>query len=93
MKETSWRTLMLLTMLLAVFVIFQGTVRSPRLPVAQAQPAPVVQPRADPNKLPKQVVRPRPAAVEIIIEAPSAPLDEAPADPNEPNEPLPAVPE
>jgi len=28
MRETSWRTLMLLTTLLVVFVIFQGTVRS-----------------------------------------------------------------
>ena len=41
-RETSWRTLMLLTTLFIVFVIFQGTVRTPQLPVAKAQPSFVV---------------------------------------------------
>jgi len=92
MKETSWRTLMLLTTLLAVFVIFQGTVRSPRLPAAQARPALAVRPLEDPNKLPNKVVR-RPEAVEVIVQAPPAWLDDTPKDPNEPNESPPPVPE
>jgi hypothetical protein len=50
-NETSWRTLMLLTTLFIVFVIFQGTVRTPKLPVARAQPLVVVQPPAEPNQL------------------------------------------
>lgn len=50
MNETSWRTLMLLTTLFIVFVIFQGTVRTPRLPVARAQPFVVVQPPEEPNQ-------------------------------------------
>ncbi len=51
MRETSWRTLMLLTTLFIVFVIFQGTVRTPRLPVAIAQPFVVLYPAEEPNQL------------------------------------------
>ena len=89
MKETSWRTLMLLTTLLAVFVIFQGTVRSPRLPAARAQPTLAVRPQEDPNK----VARSRPKAVETMVEAPAVWLDDTPTDPNAADEPPPAVPE
>jgi hypothetical protein len=42
MNETSWRTLMLMTTLFVVFVIFQGTVRTPKLPVAKAKARPPV---------------------------------------------------
>ena len=93
MKETSWRTLMLLTTLLVVFVIFQGTVRSPRLPVAQAHPALAVHPREDPNKLQNKVVRSRPEAVEVAVQAPPVWLDDTLTDPNEPDESPPPVPE
>ena len=89
MKETSWRTLMLLTTLLAVFVIFQGTVRSPKLPAAQARPRLAVAPKEDPNKLPQKVVR-RPEPVEVVDQAPPVWLDDTPTDPNEAP---PAVPE
>jgi hypothetical protein len=92
MKETSWRTLMLLTTLLAVFVIFQGTVRSPRLPAVQARPARAVRPREDPNRLQNKVAC-RPDVVEIIDQAPPVWLDDTPEDPNEPDESPPPVPE
>ncbi len=59
MNETSWRTLMLMTTLFIVFVIFQGTVRTPKLPVAKAKAYPPVavhsakepaQPQGEPNQ-------------------------------------------
>ncbi len=59
MNETSWRTLMLLTTLFIVFVIFQGTVRTPKLPAAKAKAKPLIaartsqkpaQPRDEPNQ-------------------------------------------
>ncbi len=84
MKETSWRTLMLLTTLLAVFVIFQGTVRSPRLPGAQVQPILPIRVAADPNEPPAKGV-PRPPAVEIILAAAPAGIEQTPEDPNGPN--------
>src|SRR5512137_227489 len=75
MNETSWRTLMLLTTLFIVFVIFQGTVRTPKLPVAKATAeAPVAvdaskelnqaqeepnQPPEEPNQPPR--IQPKPA--------------------------------
>ncbi len=68
MKETSWRTLMLLTTLFIVFVIFQGTVRTPRLPVAQAQPPLAVRPLEDPNKLQDEPALSRPQPVMTIAE-------------------------
>jgi hypothetical protein len=52
MNETSWRTLMLMTTLFVVFVIFQGTVRTPKLPVAKAKARPPVAVHA--SKVPNQ---------------------------------------
>jgi len=57
MKETSFRTLMLMTTLFAVIVIFQATVR-PLLPRAvQAQPVRQVGGPQDPNKTPNMAGR------------------------------------
>ncbi len=64
MRETSWRTLMLLTTLFIVFVIFQGTVRTPRLPAAKAQPPIVAHPQEDPNKVQD---KPAPSQPEPVI--------------------------
>jgi hypothetical protein len=64
MRETSWRTLMLLTTLFIVFVIFQGTVRTPKLPVATAQPSFVVHPPEEPNQ-PQE--KPAPIQPEPVI--------------------------
>ncbi len=64
MRETSWRTLMLLTTLFIVFVIFQGTVRTPKLPVAKAQPPLIAHPQEDPNQ-PQD--KPAPSEPEPVI--------------------------
>ncbi len=81
MNETSWRTLMLLTTLFIVFVIFQGMVRTPKLPVARAKANPPVavrsskepaQPQAEPNKPaeePNQPPRIEPKPIPTFAEA------------------------
>jgi hypothetical protein len=84
MNETSWRTLMLMTTLFVVFVIFQGTVRTPKLPVAKAKAKPPVavhpsrepgplqgepnQPSEEPNQLQDQPPRIQPKPVTTFAE-------------------------
>ncbi len=77
MNETSWRTLMLLTTLFIVFVIFQGTVRTPKLPVAKAKAKPPVavrapeepnQPLEEPNQPQDQPPRIQPKPVTTFAE-------------------------
>lgn len=77
MNETSWRTLMLMTTLFIVFVIFQGTVRTPKLPVAKAKAKPLVavhalqepnQPQEDPNQPQEQPPLTQPMPVTTFVE-------------------------
>jgi hypothetical protein len=65
MNETSWRTLMLMTTLFIVFVIFQGTVRTPKLPVAKAQPPVAAHAPAEPNQLQQDPNQPEEQAPHI----------------------------
>ncbi len=58
MNETSWRTLMLMTTLFLVFVIFQGTVRTPKLPAAKAKPPVAVHSSKEPGQLQEEPNQP-----------------------------------
>jgi hypothetical protein len=78
---------MLMTTLFIVFVIFQGTVRTPKLPVARAKPLVVVHPAAEPNQL--QVKAPPNAASGVgdpePVSGQPAPVQSAPVPaPTEP---------
>lgn len=90
MKETSWRTLMLLTTLFIVVVIVQGTVRSPRPSIASVQPVDRInlpqepQEPQEPNEIPiPMAVRP-PAVVRVVARAFGPWEDDEPQDANEP---------
>ncbi|MCL5280132.1 MAG: hypothetical protein M1376_09520 [Planctomycetes bacterium] len=79
MNETSWRTLMLLTTLFLVFVIFQGTVRTPKPSVARAKAKPSVAVHASkgPNQAQKDPNQP-PGEPNQPAEEPNQPPDQAP---------------
>jgi len=82
MRETSWRTLMLMTTVLILVVIFQGTVRpyKPKTPLIGPAMGGPLQP-TDPNQVPEGL-QTRPSASE-------APDEPAPVEP----EPVIAVPD
>lgn len=69
MKETSWRTLMLMTAVFILVVIFEGTVRPYRPPTPLIGPA-MACPPADANKLPDR----RPPSAEAGVGDPGSAL-------------------
>jgi hypothetical protein len=99
MKETSWRTLMLLTTLFVVVVIFQATVRSPKPSAASVQLLNALDLPQDPNETPAPAAIHPPVVVTVVAEPLGSWLDDAPeesdepTDPNDPEEAPPAVPE
>jgi hypothetical protein len=107
MKETSWRTLMLLTTLFILVVIVQSTVRTPRLRVAVARPADGIDLSQEPNETPTPetpapaaaatVAARAPAVVRVVAQSFGTWEDDEPEDeskaPNESGEAPPAVPE
>ncbi|MBM4024581.1 MAG: hypothetical protein FJ280_04140 [Planctomycetes bacterium] len=98
MKGTSYRTLMLLTTLFAVVVIFQATVRSPQpaacsVPVRAYPDAPDTATNQDPNEPQGKAATHPPAMITVMAETPALWLDDEPEDPNEPQEAPPAEPE
>jgi hypothetical protein len=99
MKGTSFRTLMLMTTLFAVFVIFQGTVRSPQpavcsVPVKAYPHVPSgLTRRQDPNRTSVKTVAPPPVMILVADEAPVVWFEDEPEDPNVPEESPPTVPE
>lgn len=80
MKETSWRTLMLLSTLLAVFVIFQETARSPKPRAARARPALAVHPLPDPDKAQDKPTHGQPEPVMTGADARPVGFDDTRAD-------------